>query len=218
MIKCQNMNYKYQAKSPFEKVIFDNVTLEIKGKKNLILGFSGSGKSTFFKILTGYLPVEKNTIKKPKEIILVMQNVNAQIVTDTVYSEINLGYKKKYGIDITKNQIEDLLKYFELDFKITDNPQELSGGQKKLLMVICAIVIKPDLIIFDEPFVGLDLKHRRLLTTYLQETQISILVSSHQPQNILHICDQIVIVNNHDIYNGTIKDAINLEILAPMEG
>ncbi len=85
-------------------------------------------------------------------------------------------------------------------------------------MVICAIVINPDLIIFDEPFVGLDLKHRRLLATYLEETKIPILVSSHQPQNILHFCDQIIIVNNQNIYSGTVSDAIDLEILAPMEG
>ncbi len=130
MIRCQNMNYKYQAKSPFEQVIFNDVTLEITGKKNLLLGFSGSGKSTFFKILTGYLAVEKKTIEKPEEIILVMQNVNAQIVTDSVYAEINLGYKKKYGKDITEKQIVELLQYFDLDFKTTASPQELSGGQK----------------------------------------------------------------------------------------
>ncbi len=215
MIKCNNLSYAYQPKTPFVQKVFSNVTIEITGKKVLILGFSGSGKSTFFKMLTGYLKVKKQLLMKPETIFLVMQNVYAQVVTDTVYEEINLGYEQKYGVSVPETEVEALIDYFQVDFNVQTNPQQLSGGQKKILMIICAIIINPDLIIFDEPFVGLDLKRSQLLIDFLKETTIPFLISSHKPEPFQNMCDQVVIINEQNIYHGTISEAQALQILKP---
>ncbi len=215
MIKCNGLNYAYQPKTPFVQKVFSDVTIEITGKKVLILGFSGSGKSTFFKMLTGYLKVKKQMLAKPETIFLVMQNVYAQIVTDNVYDEINLGYEQRYGTSVPETEVEALINYFQVDFSLQSNPQQLSGGQKKILMIICAIIINPDLIIFDEPFVGLDLKRSQLLIDFLKETPIPFLISSHKPEAFKDICDQVVIINEKNIYHGTITEAQALQILKP---
>lgn len=215
MIKCKKMNYTYQDNSPFARQIFKDVDISINGEKILILGASGSGKSTFFKILTNYIKVSERELEKPQEIALVMQNVNSQIVTETVFEEINLGYEQKFNKKISKEIIMEYFKQFAVDFNLDDNPRKLSGGQKKIMMIISIIAMEPDMIIFDEPFVGLDLKHQRLVRSFLTNCSIPFMISSHKPEQIINICDEIVIINQQKIKLGTVSEAQKLQIIEP---
>lgn len=215
MIKLNNLTHIYGKSSPFANVIFDNTTLEINADKVLVLGKSGSGKSTFFKMLIKMVKVNKKQVVAPSDVLMVMQNVNSQIITDTVYEEINLGYKKKYGKDIESEKVQELFKAFAVSFKFSDDPNRLSGGQKKILMIICMIILNPQLLILDEPLVGLDYKHRKIVLNFIKNTKIKLLISTHQIENLIEICDEIVIIDQKKIIIGDQKMAIELGIIDP---
>lgn len=190
MIKLENLNFCYDKYSPFKKEIFVNVNYNINGQKVLLTALSGSGKSTLFNILLG----EYKGYKTKQDIKILLQSIDIQILTNTVYEEINLGYKLKFKKDITKEEAQNYLNTFKLNKKLDDNPSLFSGGEKKILLIICLIVSKPDILILDEPYVSLDELHIKVLNDYLKITDINFLMSTH---NIYEdIFDQkITIVN-----------------------
>lgn len=215
MIKLNNLTYTYSKSSPFANVIFNNTSVTISGNKTLVLGKSGSGKSTLFKMLIKMIKVNKKQISAPKDVLMVMQNVNSQIITNTVYDEINLGYQKRYQRDISHDEIKQLFNKFAVDFDLTSDPNKLSGGQKKILMIICMTILKPDLLILDEPLVGLDFKHRKVVLDFIANTKIKLLISTHQIENLIQICDEIIIVDQKQVVVGSAQMAIKLGIIDP---
>lgn len=175
MIKLENLNFSFDKYSPFKKVIFENTSLAINGTKVLIQAPSGSGKSTLFNILMG----QYKGYKIKSDIRILLQSIDSQILCDTVYDEINLGYKIKYKKDIEKDEVINLLHEFKLNKSLNDNPNKFSGGEKKILLFMALIVSKPDLLILDEPYVSLDDRHIKLLDEYLKVTEQKILMSTH---------------------------------------
>ncbi len=215
MIKLDNLTYVYNKSSPLANKIFDNVSVEITSNKTLVLGKSGSGKSTLFKMLIKMIKVKGKQIVAPRDVLMVMQNVNSQIITDTVYDEINLGYQKKFNKDISSDEIKQIFERFAVNFDLTRDPNNLSGGQKKILMIICMIVLNPELLILDEPLVGLDFKHREVVLNFIKSTKINLLISTHQIDNLIQICDEIVIVDQKQVVIGTAAMAVELGIIDP---
>ncbi len=215
MIKLTNLSYEYSKNSPYSKEIFRNVNVEIGCKKTLVLGKSGSGKSTLFKILMRDLKINKKMLDCPKNVAIVMQNVNSQIITHSVYDELNIGYRQKNNCDITETEINKVFHQFGVAFDLEQDPQTLSGGQKKILVIMCMIIIDPDVIIFDEPLVGLDLAHRRLVLKYINDTQTKLLISTHQIENLVQLCDEIILVDNMQIIQATETHVREMEIINP---
>ncbi len=215
MIKLSNLSYEYSKNSPYSKKIFTNTSVDIVGKKTLVLGSSGSGKSTFFKILMRDLKVKKNMLDCPKNIAIVMQNVNNQIITHSVYEELNIGYRQKYNCDITKEQIMEIYNQFGVSFDLEQDPQTLSGGQKKILVIMCMIIIEPDILIFDEPLVGLDLVHRKLVLKYIEETETKLLISTHQIENLVQLCDEMILINKNEVVLTDENQVRKLAIINP---
>ncbi len=215
MIKLTNLSFTYSGNSPYAKEIFKETSINITGDKTLVLGKSGSGKSTFFKILMNDLKVKKKMIEKPKDIALVMQNVNNQIITHSVYDELNIGYVQKYGHDLPKEKVQEIFQQFDVHFDLEQDPQSLSGGQKKILVIMCMVLIDPDMIIFDEPLVGLDYLHRQLVLHYLATTKTKLLISTHQIENLVQMCDQLILINAKGIKETTADEARELAIINP---
>jgi len=193
MIKLENLNFCYDKYSPFKKEIFVNVNYNIIGQKVLLTASSGSGKSTLFNILLG----EYKGYKTKQDIKILLQSIDIQLLTNSVYEEINLGYKLKFKKDIAKEEVQNYLNVFMLNKKLGDNPNLFSGGEKKILLIICLIVSKPDILIMDEPYVSLDEAHINVLNNYLKTTDINFLMSSH---NIYEdIFDQKITIENNQL-------------------
>ncbi|MDD6795600.1 MAG: ABC transporter ATP-binding protein [Clostridiaceae bacterium] len=129
-----------------------------------IVGHNGRGKSTFCRSLCGLIPKAKgNIIYKGEKIklknckkkcSLVMQDVNHQLFSDSVWNECCLSSKVE-----DEKEIKALLEKLDLyDYK-DSHPMALSGGQKQRLAIADAVVSKREIICFDEPTSGLDYKH-----------------------------------------------------------
>lgn len=151
LIECKDYNYSY-GKNNF---IF-NMNLSFSGDINFIIGDNGIGKTTFIRSICGLNKgfrgktyYRGELIKKPSEYIsLVMQDVNYQIFTESVWDEISIvsddDFKK-----------ENILKDFGLYTMRDSHPQSLSGGEKqRLAIALCKASNKP-IVILDEPTSGL---------------------------------------------------------------
>lgn len=175
-----------------------------KGAVIGVIGKNGTGKSTFLKCVCGLEKECKGTIKadgktyKGKERLkfsyMVMQDVNHQLFTDSVESEVLLSMKEE-DKDRCSRILEDL---GILEFR-EKHPMALSGGQKQRVAIASAIAADAKLMLFDEPTSGLDFSHMEkvggLLKT-LSRSGNTVLVATHDPELIDLCCDYVLCIEN----------------------
>lgn len=165
-----------------------------------IVGENGIGKSTFAKIICGLYKTNNEEILKDnrrfnrknriKESLLVMQEVNYQLFTDTVFDEILLTSKIR-----DKNIINTYLKDMELENIIDRNPHTLSGGQKQRVIILSALLSGKKILFFDEPTSGLDYRNMKIVAKNIKKVKKKdrlILIISHDIEFLESVCDSIV--------------------------
>ncbi len=180
-ILVNNVSFSYNG---IDKVI-DNLSFEINEKeKVLIYGKSGSGKSTIIKLLIKYLDDNyQGDIKvggydlKKIDLFSLRNNIcyvsqNEYLYTDTVYENITLGKKIKYNyfLDIADNlYINEIVKNSTLGYNyvIENNGENISGGERKRIIIARSILQKANIYIYDESFSELDAIKERSILQYL---------------------------------------------------
>ena len=192
----RNLGCGYK-KSPavFENLSFTAYPGEVLG----ITGHNGVGKSTLIRCLCGLLKEKGGSITlngrilKPKQrqkvSYLVMQEVNHQLFSDTVFGECEqLG-------TADPEEIRHVLKRFDLDAYEDVHPMALSGGQKQRLVVATAVLSGREVLIFDEPTSGLDYRHMMevcRITKQLAKYGRIVLVVSHDKEFMQEACDRLL--------------------------
>lgn len=233
MITVKNLNYKYKT----GEFALSDINLEIKNNEFVtIIGKNGSGKSTFSKLISGLVKFKNGEIKIDnldlsdkkqaleirKNIAIVFQNPENQIIFDKVYDDIAFGLKNLgfYKEEI-ENRIDEALKQVNmLDFKYSYTT-ELSLGQKQRIAIASALAIKPKILILDEPTTMLDPGSKKQIYEILKslkQSGITIIYITNFIDEIL-LCDRTIIFENgklkKDFYK---KDLIsNLEHLKDFE-
>jgi energy-coupling factor transport system ATP-binding protein len=171
MIKLENINFKYKKNKTKDYILKDiNLTIN-NGEFISIIGNNGEGKSTLLKLLSGIiLPTEgnilindintkskKDFINLRKNISIVFQNPDNQIIFERVYEELEFALKNlKFDKKNIDKQIDLALeKVNMLDFKFT-NTENLSLGQKQKIIIAEALSTNSDIIVLDEPTAMLD--------------------------------------------------------------
>ena len=193
-VRALSCGYK---KSPavFENLSFTAYPGEVLG----ITGHNGVGKSTLIRCLCGLLKEKGGSITlngrilKPKQrqkaCYLVMQEVNHQLFSDTVFGECEqLG-------TADPEEIRRVLKHFDLDAYEDVHPMALSGGQKQRLAVATAVLSGREVLIFDEPTSGLDYRHMMevcRITKQLATDGRIVLVVSHDKEFMQEACDRLL--------------------------
>ena len=165
-----------------------------------IVGENGIGKSTFAKIVCGLYKTNGeeilkdnrrfNRINRIKESLLVMQEVNYQLFTDTVFDEILLTSKIR-----DKNIINTYLKDMELENIIDRNPHTLSGGQKQRVIILSALLSGKKILFFDEPTSGLDYRNMKIVAKNIKKVKKKdrlILIISHDIEFLESVCDKVI--------------------------
>lgn len=225
MIKLENINFKYKKNKTKDYILKDiNLTIN-NGEFISIIGNNGEGKSTLLKLLSGIiLPTEgnilindintkskKDFINLRKNISIVFQNPDNQIIFERIYEELefalkNLKFDKK---DIDKQIDLALEKVNMLDFKFT-NTENLSLGQKQKIIIAEALSTNSDIIVLDEPTAMLDPASKRdflnLLIDLNKQGKTIILVT--------HILDEIF-YSSRCLYlnNNIIEEDFNISEL-----
>lgn len=181
-----------------------------RGERVVILGGNGSGKTTLLFHILGLLAPNEgsvsvfninpalryNTVRE--RIGVLLQNVDDQILSPTVWDDIaftprNYGYDKERTARMVE-LVMDELGISRLGDKIC---HYLSGGEKRKVALAGALVMKPELLILDEPFEGLDSRSRGELVTLLNERHregMTIIMSTHDLNLVAAFADRVYVL------------------------
>ncbi|HEM5207941.1 TPA: ABC transporter ATP-binding protein [Streptococcus suis] len=193
------------------------------GKLVGLIGLNGAGKSTTIKEIIGLLtPYQGQIAIDGLTLLQGAENYRKKIgfipETPSLYEELTLKEHLEVvamAYDLSWEQawgrVEHLLKLFRLDEKLDWFPVNFSKGMKQKVMIICAFMVEPSLLIVDEPFLGLDPVAISDLIALLEEEKskgTSILMSTHVLDSAEKMCDSFVI-----LHQGQVRATGNLEEL-----
>jgi len=210
LIKLEDINYAY----PGEIEVFKGLNFSLKkGQRVGIIGANGSGKTTLFSLMMGLVfpqkgtlslfgqicHVEKDFIEARKKMGYLFQDPDDQVFCPTVEEDIafgplNLGIRLE-DVQKTVADMTQELGVQSLQKRITT---KLSWGQKRLVSLAGVLAMQPEVLILDEPTASIDDNVIKRITEYLQGTNYSLLIASHDRQFLKDL--------NVDIY--LLKDGI----------
>lgn len=194
-----------------------------KGKVVAILGQNGSGKTTFVKHLNGlYKPTEgdvryrgesiihKTVAKISKNIILVFQHPEHMLFEETVERELTFCARMQQ-VDFSEEQITEVLKAYHLEEERETFPLNLSMGKKHMLTILSVLFSSADVIVLDEPTLGMDgflIKELADMIKRLSGEGKTVIMISHEIPLVFKTVDEAIILNQVEkIFEGS-KDAL----------
>jgi phospholipid/cholesterol/gamma-HCH transport system ATP-binding protein len=154
MIRLETVNVSFKGRT-----ILENVDLEVtRGEAVGIIGPSGSGKSVILKTIAGLIKPESGTVTVESEKVSMLFQKNALFDSFTLLQNLLLPLSETLGITGTEAETRSLsmLKAVGLDHAAHLHPDEISGGMQKRLGIARALIIEPEVILYDEPTAGLD--------------------------------------------------------------
>lgn len=194
------------------KVAVDNMNLGIqKGEILGLLGPNGAGKTTLINSIIGITEIQSGEVNifgesmksNPLEIKRRIGVVPQNIALFNEFSAIeNVTYfARLYGLKgkELKDSVRQALEFTNLWERRKDSPKKYSGGMQRRLNIACSIVHKPELIIMDEPTVGIDPQSRNHILESikkLNEMGSTIIYTSHYMEEVEAICTRVVIMDN----------------------
>ncbi|MPW26362.1 ATP-binding cassette domain-containing protein [Alkalibaculum sp. M08DMB] len=200
------------VKKSFKKrVVFSNVSLQvIKGETVGLVGENGCGKSVLFKIIVGLMRPDMGDVFVRSEKVGLNTDfpINVGILINSPgYIDLYSGYENlKFLANITKkadkNDILNTMKKVGLDPYDKTKVKNYSVGMKQKLGIAQAIMEDQDILILDEPFNGLDYKTKDDIINIirlLQNQKKTILITSHNFQDIQTLCNKTYIIENKNI-------------------
>ncbi len=196
MLEVNHINFTYK-----NKPVLRNVSMQLSDGVYGLLGPNGSGKTTLLRCITGIMPLQDGTIKKPSQIGYLPQTFG-MFPELTTFEVLNYFATIKGITSINrKDTIMTALKSVNLDEQATKKVGKLSGGMLRRLGIAQAIMGNPELIIFDEPTTGLDpeerLRFRNLISSICGNK--TILIATHIVDDVETICDHIILLKNGTI-------------------
>ena len=216
-LKIENLTKRYG-----EFKALDNVSLEAENGKILgILGRNGAGKTTTIKSIMGIVEPDCGSItydgvdiRKVKITIGYLPEerglyVNSLVKDQLLYFAMLNGMDKKKAVE----EMKKLLDEFKIPNYLNKKVKTLSKGNKQKIQLISAILHKPQIVILDEPFSGLDPVNIELFKNTvlnLKKQGTTILFSSHRMEDVEEMCDRIVMLNKGKVVeNNTVEGLID---------
>lgn len=222
MIKAAGLK-KYYVTDNYEVHALDGVSLSVEeGEFLAIIGTSGSGKTTLLQILGGLdeptaggvwirgnslkdMTEDERTIFRRRNIGFVFQQYNL-IPVINVYENIVLPLRLD-GAEIDEKLLEDIVRTLKIGEKLENLPEELSGGQQQRVAIARALMVKPAVLLCDEPTGNLDsvtsMEVISLLKTCAARFHQTVIVVTHQ-EAIAQMADRILRVEDRKLYNAEV--------------
>lgn len=231
IIEFKNVSFKYEDKS---ENVLNGVSLELfSGQFTCILGHNGSGKSTLAKLMNALLlPTsgkvisfgydtsdEKNEINVRKNVGMVFQNPDNQIVATIVEDDVAFG-PENLGLprEEIRKRVDKALEITDMTAFKKSEPHKLSGGQKQRVAIAGAIAMRTKCIVLDEPTAMLDPKGRREVLAALKKLNkdfgIAVILVTHYMDEAVG-ADRVIVMNDGKVsLDGTPQEVFkNVEYL-----
>lgn len=194
--------------------VLNDISITInKGEVVGLLGSNGSGKTTLMEIVVGQLKPTSGTVEidgKKDGYKKVGIQFQEGIWPKGLNCKTLIKYFKSDWSAFKREEVQKIIKIFEIEDFINKDLNELSGGQKQRLNTLLAVLNNPDYICLDEMITGLDLKMQLKLVAYFKELkkqQKTMLIISHIPEEVEELCDKLIILDKGSVYySATIDD------------
>ncbi len=205
MLEIQGLSKKYG-----KTLAVDQVSMMIPdGQVGILLGPNGAGKSTIIKSIAGLLRYQGQVIIQnmaarnieAKKIFAYVPEMPAMYEALTVREHLEF-IRRAYGLEVTEEEMNLLLERFELLDKQDKLGNELSKGMMQKVSVCCALLVKPKVILLDEPMVGLDpaaIKELKKVIMELKEQHTTVLVSTHMLEMVKDLWDIMFVMDKGKI-------------------
>ena len=229
-ISLKNVSYTYNYKTPYAREVLKDINLNVEeGSYTVIIGKTGSGKSTLIEHINGLLlpthgevlvnnvlitnPKSKKEKRElAKNLKVLRQDVavlfqfseqqlfETSVLKDIIFAPLNYGISEERTISKAK----ELIKLVGLDESYLDkSPFELSGGEMRKVALCGVLALEPKVLILDEPTVALDYKSREEIMTMVKklkdELNMTIVLISHNMNYVLEYADKVFVLKNGKI-------------------
>ena len=210
LIELKNITVAFDG----EKVL-DDLSLYIRdGEFVTLLGSSGCGKTTTLRIIAGFIEPDEGTMlfdsKDMSGVPPYKREVNTIFQRYALFPHYNVFENIAYGLRVRKTpepvireEVEKMLKLVGLSGFEKRNVTKLSGGQQQRVAIARALVLKPKVLLLDEPLAALDLKLRKDMQNELKNIQkqmgITFIYVTHDQEEALSMSDTVVVMNRGKI-------------------
>lgn len=233
MIELNNVSYKYKNGNE----VLKDINLKVEdGEFIAVIGKNGSGKSTLTKLISGLekptkgdvivnginTKSKKETIELRKNVGIVFQNPENQIIFNRVYDDIEFGIKNlSVNTKNTEETIKEALRKVNMEEHIKKDPFELSLGQKQRIAIASILALDTKIIVLDEPTTMLDPEGKKAIyeiTRNLKQQGYTIIYITNAIDEIL-LADRIIVIKNGQIQKEFNKKDIlqNIDTLKSLD-
>ncbi|VAX21829.1 Putrescine transport ATP-binding protein PotA (TC 3.A.1.11.1) [hydrothermal vent metagenome] len=213
MIELNNITYSYDSKP-----LMNDFNLHVEDNKlTCLLGSSGCGKTTTLRLIAGLeIPqmgkviIDSKVVADNGKTLIQPHKRNIGFIFQdlalwphfTVYKNIAFGLKERGEKGIEKTVL-DMLRFFNLEDQADKYPHQLSGGQKQLVAISRSLVLKPKILLMDEPLANLDVKLKRKILEHIKKLKhnfdLTIVYVTHDHREAFEIADKVVVLNGPTI-------------------
>ena len=215
-----SIEVKNLIKSFEDKVVINDISFKVNdGEVLAIVGFSGSGKSTVLKLISGLIPYDNGEIITSEGDIAMVFQYSALFDSLNVFENISFALRERKDLRklYTEEELHEIvaqkLELVGLQGIENKYPSELSGGMQKRVSFARAIVTQPNTILYDEPTAGLDPMSSTLIEDYIvslkHEINAASIVVTHQMSTITRTADRVIMLYDGKIvFEGTPEELL----------
>jgi len=206
IVTVKDLSYSYPDGTPALRGVSFHIT---HGESVAIVGANGAGKSTLLMHLNGYLtpgegtvvigdyPLTKATLPLVRRSVgMVFQEPDDQLFMPTVFDDVAFG-PLNLGLSATdvEKRVEDALQRVDALHLRDRSPYRLSGGEKRAVAIATVLAMSPDILVMDEPSIGLDPRSRRQLIEQLAGFQHTKIIATHDLDLVLDLCRRTIVIH-----------------------
>ncbi|HML47867.1 MAG TPA: ABC transporter ATP-binding protein [Clostridia bacterium] len=210
MIEAMNLSFSY----PNGVAALRNVSFRLEdGKKYALVGSNGAGKSTLLSLLcaldfpqsgtahVGGIPLKPAEARRIRgQVGMVFQNPDDQLFMPTVYDDIAFGLRNRNLPEAeVETQVNAIMEAMAVAHLKNRPPYRLSGGEKRSAALAAVLVMKPHVLLMDEPTAFLDPRARRSLLRLLQSLDVGMLIATHDLALAEEMADGILILKGGEL-------------------
>ena len=221
VVELENINMLYHTLEA-ETLAIKELTLDIhEGDIVGIVGPSGCGKSTLLSIIAGLIKPSNGRVHVNGELVKSpLKSIGYMFQKDQLFDWRNILNNVVIGLQVQGNlnqdtlmEAKEMLTNYGLGEFMYSYPYQLSGGMRQRVALIRTLLLKPDILLLDEPFSALDYQTRLAISDeiglILREKKKTAILVTHDIAEAISLCDRVVIMSNRP---GTVKEIIEINL------